>query len=163
MVNFDTQWASLSGGTYVTETPTLNGAVTYSIRGEQFTAYTTTTNYQTVNIRRNDYPVANDGFPQSPANTGSNAVFFQEGAGWYQSTPQHRSPDQFTPTYQTYTGQNLDNQVSLEPFTYGGIYLQRFSDFPYMMDGYKLRKVLICNHPSYMGSLKIFGDIFHNR
>ena len=141
MVNFDTQWASLSGGTYVTETPTLNGAVTYSIRGEQFTAYTTTTNYQTVNIRRNDYPVANDGFPQSPANTGSNAVFFQEGAGWYQSTPQHRSPDQFTPTYQTYTGQNLDNQVSLEPFTYGGIYLQRFSDFPYMMDGYKLRKV----------------------
>ena len=141
MVNFDTQWASLSGGTYVTETPTLNGAVTYSIRGQQFTAYTTTTDYQTVNIRRNDYPVANDGFPQAPANTGSNAVFFQEGAGWYQSTPQHRSPDQFTPTYQTYTGQNLDNQVSLEPFTYGGIYLQRFSDFPYMMDGYKLRRI----------------------
>jgi len=78
---------------------------------------------------------------KSPSPSGSNGVFFQEGAGWYESTPQHRSPDQFTPTYQTYTGQNLDNQVSLEPFTYGGIYLQRYSDFPYMLDGYKLRKI----------------------
>ena len=141
MENFNTQWASLSGGTYATETPTLNGAVTYSIRGQQFTAYTTTSDFQSVNIRRTDYPVDEIGLPKSPATTGSNGVFFQEGAGWYQSTPQHRSPDQFVPTYQTYTGQNLDNQVSLEPFTYGGIYLQRYSDFPYMMDGYKLRRV----------------------
>ena len=141
MEKFDTNWAQLSGGTYVTETPTLNGAVTYSIRGQQFTAYTTNVDYQSVNIRRNDYPVDSTGFPQSPSPSGSNGVFFQEGAGWYESTPQHRSPDQFTPTYQTYTGQNLDNQVSLEPFTYGGIYLQRYSDFPYMLDGYKLRKI----------------------
>lgn len=141
MDNFNTQWASLSGGTYATETPTLNGAVTYSVRGQQFTAYTTTAEFQSVNIRRNDYPVDKFGLPKAPSTTGSNAVFFQEGAGWYQSTPQHRSPDQFVPTFQTYTGQNLDNQVSLEPFTYGGIYLQRYSDFPYMEDGYKLRKV----------------------
>ena len=141
MQNFNSQFAQLSGGTYANTIPTLDGANTYSIRGQIFTAYTTTTDFVDVNIRRNDYPVDIIGFPQSPANTGPNAVFFQEGAGWYEMTPQHRSPDQVVVTGGVFTGQNLDIQTQLQPFTYGGIYLERYADFPYMLDGYKLRRV----------------------
>jgi hypothetical protein len=141
MRNFDTQFAQLSGGTYANTIPTLNGANTYSIRGQIFTAYTTTTDFVDVNIRRNDYPVDNLGFPQAPSTVGPNAVFFQEGAGWYEITPQHRSPDEFTITGGVFTGQNLNIQTQLQPFTFGGIYLERYSDFPYMLDGYKLRRV----------------------
>lgn len=141
MRNFNSQFIQLSGGTYANTIPTLDGGNTYSIRGQIFTAYTTTTDFQDVNIRRNDYPVDADGFPQSPSTTGPNAVFFQEGAGWYEITPQHRSPDQVSVTGNVFTGQNLNIQTQLQPFTYGGIYLQRYADFPYMLDGYKLQRV----------------------
>jgi hypothetical protein len=141
MQNFDRQFAQLSGGTYANTIPTLDTTNVFSIRGQQFTAYTTTTNFEDINIRRNDYPVDKDGFPKSPSTIGPNAVFFQEGAGWYEMTPQHRSPDQFVIDGGVFTGQNLNIQTQLQPFTYGGIYLQRYSDFPYMLDGYKLRRV----------------------
>ena len=141
MQNFNSQFAQLSGGTYVNEQPVLSPGDTFSIRGQLFTAFTTSTTYQTVNIRRNDYPVDEFGWPQSPNPTGSNGVFFQEGAGWYESTPDHRSPNQVTVTGDVFTGQNVDVQTSLTPFTYGGIYLERFNQFPYMVDGYKIRRI----------------------
>ena len=141
MANFNSQFAQLSGGTYANEQPALSPGNTFSIRGQIFTAFTTSTTYETVNIRRNDYPVDALGWPQAPNPSGNNGVFFQEGAGWYESTPAHRSPDQVTITGNVFTGQNVDVQTQLEPFTYGGIYLQRFNQFPYMMDGYKIRRI----------------------
>jgi hypothetical protein len=141
MTQFDRQFAQLSGGTYVNEIPALSPGNTFSIRGQIYTAYTTSTTYEAVNIRRNDYPVDEFGWPQSPNPAGTNGVFFQEGAGWYESTPQHRSPNEVTVTGDVFTGQNVDVQTQLEPFTYGGIYLDRFNQFPYIQDGYKLQRV----------------------
>jgi hypothetical protein len=88
-----------------------------------------------------DYPVDDFGFPKSPYNgPGPNSTFFQEGAGWYEQTPQHRSPSQLVLNGNTVTGAtSVQNQ--LQPFTYGQIYLDRYRQFPYMQEGFKLRKV----------------------
>lgn len=141
MVKFDSEFAQLSGGTYVNEVPALSPGNTFSIRGQIFTAYTTSSTFESVNIRRNDYPVDELGFPQTPNPSGTNGVFFQEGAGWYESTPDHRSPNQVTVTGDVFTGQNVDVQTQLQPFTYGGIYLERYNQFPYIQEGFKLRRV----------------------
>jgi hypothetical protein len=87
-----------------------------------------------------DYPVDAEGYPQSPVETES--MFFQKGAGWYESTPQHRSPDEVTLTGLVYTGQNYDIQTQLEPFTYGEKYLDVYRQFPYMTEGFKIEKVV---------------------
>ena len=84
-----------------------------------------------------DYPIDAEGYPNAPANT--ETFFFQIGAGWYEVTPQHRSPDQVQLTGNVYTGQNYDIQTQLTPFTYGQTYLNRYRDFPYMNEGFKLR------------------------
>jgi hypothetical protein len=86
-----------------------------------------------------DYPIDREGFPKAPKNT--ETYFFQLGAGWYQTTPSHRSPDQVVITGEVFTGQNYDIQTQLQPFTYGQLYLDRYRNFPYMNEGFKLRKV----------------------
>jgi len=147
MEQFTTQWASISGGTYVQNTPSFIPGLTYKIKGQTFSAFTSTATYQDVNTRLVDYPVDTEGFPKAPVNT--ETYFFQLGAGWYESTPTHRSPDQVTVTGQIYTGQNFDIQTQLQPFTYGQLYLNRFRDFPYMNEGFKLKKV-VDNNKSWL-------------
>ncbi len=144
---FYTQWAQISGGTYVNESPAYIPGDTYKIKGQVFTAITTSTSYEDVRINLSDYPVDEDGFPKSPRDTEN--YFFQIGAGWYESTPKHRSPDQVQINGQIFTGQNLDIQTQLQPFTYGQTYLDRFRDFPYMNEGFKLRKV-VDNNKSWL-------------
>jgi hypothetical protein len=140
METFRTEFAQISGGTYQQEVPSLLPGETYSIKGQLYTAFTTTDIYQDVVVDRLDYPVDEFGFPRAPQPT--EEMFFQKGAGWYESTPQHRSPDQVTITGQVYTGQNFDIQTQLEPFTYGQLYLNVYRQFPYMTEGFKLRKVV---------------------
>ena len=142
MSKFDTQFAQLSGGTYVNTIPTLDSADTFKIKGVLYTAYTTDTQYEDVTILRDEYPVDRFGWPQSPTpGIGPNSTYFQEGAGWYEQTPQHRSPAELQLNGFTFTGQNTNIQTQLQPFTYGGIYLQKFEQFTYMKDGFKLVKV----------------------
>lgn len=147
MEQFDIQYAAISGGTYVQSTPAYQPGSTYKIKGKTFSAFTTQDTYQDVQIQLDDYPVDAQGFPKAPVNTES--YFFQLGAGWYESTPQHRSPDQVQITGEIYTGQNFDIQTQLQPFTYGQQYLDRFRQFPYMNEGFKLRKV-IDNNKSWL-------------
>jgi len=144
---FYTQWAQISGGTYVQQTPTYAQGQTYSIHGQIFTAFTTNSTYQDVNITLEDYPMDALGYPNAPVNTEN--YFFQIGSGWYESTPEHRSPDAVTITGNVYTGQNFDIQTQLQPFTYGQTYLNRFRDFPYMTEGFKLQKV-VDNNKSWL-------------
>lgn len=146
---FETQWAQISGGTYVQNTPVYIPGDTFKLKGMTFTAITQSTSYQSVAISLEDYPIDRQGYPKAPIDTES--YFFQIGAGWYESTPQHRSPDQVQITGQIYTGQNYDIQTQLTPFTYGQIYLDRFRDFPYMEEGFKLRKT-IDNNKSWLSS-----------
>lgn len=136
---FDNQWAQISGGTYVENQPSFSPGDTYKIKGRTFTAFTSTQNYQDVTVTLDDYPIDREGFPKAPKNT--ETYFFQLGAGWYQTTPSHRSPDQVTITGEVFTGQNYDIQTQLQPFTYGQLYLDRYRNFPYMNEGFKLRKV----------------------
>ena len=144
---FYTQWASISGGTYVQDTPAYLPGETYKIKGNVYSAFTSVATYSNVNIRLEDYPIDDLGYPQAPLNTED--YFFQLGAGWYEVTPQHRSPDQVQITGSVYTGQNYNIQTQLTPFSYGQPYLNRFRDFPYMTEGFKLTQV-VDNNKSWL-------------
>ena len=147
MDQFDTQWAQISGGTYVDVSPGFIIGDTYKIKGQTFTAFTSTSTYESVSITKEEYPVDALGYPKAPPNT--ETYFFQIGSGWYETTPSHRSPDKVQITGNVYTGQNYDIQTQLTPFTYGQPYLNRFRDFPYMTEGFKLRKV-VDNNKSWL-------------
>jgi hypothetical protein len=144
---FYNQWSQISGGTYVLETPTYATGQTYSFKGQLFTAFTTNSSYQDTNITLSDYPMDFEGYPNAPLNT--ETYFFQIGAGWYETTPEHRSPDNVVLTGNVFTGQNLSIQTQLLPFTYGQTYLNRFRDFPYMNEGFKLQKI-VDNNKSWL-------------
>lgn len=137
---FYTQYAAISGGTYVESTPAYLPGETFKIKGVTYTAFTTEDTYTDVQIELDDYPIDLEGYPNAPRDT--EGYFFQLGAGWYESTPQHTSPDQVQITGLIYTGQNYNIQTQLQPFTYGQLYLDRFRDFPYMTEGFKLRKIV---------------------
>jgi hypothetical protein len=87
---FSEQWASISGGTYVNEAPSYLANQTYKIKGNLYTAFTSNATYEDVAITLNEYPMDSFGFPKAPRNTEN--YFFQIGSGWYETTPQHRSP-----------------------------------------------------------------------
>jgi len=159
---FYTQWAQISGGTYVENTPVYVPGSTYKIKGQTFTAITTNTTYEDITVSLSEYPMDIQGYPKAPPDTES--YFFQLGAGWYESTPQHRSPDMVQLTGQVYTGQNYDIQTQLMPFTYGQLYLDRFRKFPYMNEGFKLQKV-IDNKKSWLeedNRLRVSTDADYN-
>ncbi len=88
---------------------------------------------------RTDYPVDEQGFP-SMVNA-SDSYYFQIGAGWFESTPVHRSSEIINYTTSVFTGQNFNVQTELSPFTYGYPYLQRYMDFPYLNFGFGLQKI----------------------
>jgi hypothetical protein len=144
---FEAQYAQISGGTYVQQTPAYLPNSTYKIKGRLFSAFTTEDTYEDVQIELDDYPIDSEGYPKAPRNTED--YFFQLGAGWYETTPSHRSPDEVQLTGEVYTGQNFDIQTQLQPFTYGQQYLDRFRQFPYMTEGFKLRKI-VDNNKSWL-------------
>ena len=145
--NFNTQYAQISGGTYAVDTPTYLQGATYKIRGQLFTAFTSSSSYELVFVTPEDYPIDAEGYPTAPVDT--ETYFFELGAGWYEVTPQHRSPDDVVVTGDVFTGQNFDIQTQLQPFTYGQKYFDRFRDFPYMDLGYSLRYV-VDNNKSWL-------------
>ena len=137
---FETQYAQISGGTYIQDTPVLDTTDIYSIMGNQYTGFTTSTTVQDVSVTIADYPIDSFGYPSMP--TSSSSYFFQIGGGWFESTPQHRMPPQIDLTNSVFTGANPDYQTTLQPFNYGDEYLQRYRQFPYMDLGFKLRKIV---------------------
>jgi hypothetical protein len=147
--NFNTQYAQISGGTYVKEVPTYLNTNTFKVKGNTYTAFTSSSIYEDVIIEKNEYPVDNDGYPKAPVNT--DEYFFQKGEGWYESTPQHRSNDEVVLNGNVYTGQNFDSQINLMPFTYGQDYLERYRKFPYMTLGYELTKI-VDNNKSWLST-----------
>lgn len=138
MRQFEQQFMMISGGTYSDNVPTPDVNDIFSIRGRQFTGITTTPVITDVNTNRLDYPVDNEGYPTMAEVSGG--YFFQEGAGWYESTPQHRSPEVVVTTNSVFTGQSPNVQTSLEPFTYGQKYLERYRRFPFILNGFKLTR-----------------------
>ena len=136
LAQFNTQFAQISGGTYVQETPVLDPTNIFSIFGVQYTGFTTNITYTDVSITREEYPMDESGFPQPPENTES--FYYQIGSGWFEQTPSHRAPETPDLTNSVFTGQNPNYQTTLIPYTYGQVYLERFKNFPYMNFGYHL-------------------------
>ena len=136
---FDTQYYSISGGTYVQEIPTYESGNTFSIMGNIYTGFTTQTKITDVNITRDEYPMDSEGYPQTPLNTED--FYFQIGSGWFEQTPQHRAPEEVDLTNSVFTGTNPNFQTKLMPYTYGQVYLNRFRQFPFMNLGFNLTAI----------------------
>ena len=145
--SFNAQYAQISGGTYAVDTPTYLPGATYKIKGQLFSAFTSSSSYELVFTTPQDYPIDAEGYPKAPVDT--ETYFFEIGAGWYEVTPDHRSPDDVVVTGDVFTGQNFDIQTQLQPFTYGQKYFDRFRNFPYMDLGYTLRYV-VDNNKSWL-------------
>ena len=139
MNQFDKKYANISGGTYIDLVPSLDPTNVYSILGVVYTGVTLQPTIETVTTIREDYPIDNDGYPMMPQ--ASDNFFFQKGEGWFESTPQHRSPEIINFTNSVFTGQNYNIQTTLEPFTYGEKYLERYRSFPFIDGGYSIYKV----------------------
>ena len=139
MREFDTQLAQITGGTYVDDITTYNSGITFSIYGTQYSGFTSNTETFLVTETRDSYPVDAFGYPQAPADTEN--YFFEKGAGWFESTPQHRSPAVVNQTSSVFTGASPNVQTTLQPFSYGQEYFDRFRNFPYMNLGYNLKLV----------------------
>jgi len=149
MTNFYSQFGQISGGTYLNEVPAYDPGNTFKLKGVTYTAFTTQDTYEDVSVTELDYPVDAQGYPKAPPQTES--LFFQKGAGWYEQTPSHRSPEEIYITGKGYSGQNTNIQTRLQPFTYGQQYLDVFRKFPYINDGFKLEKV-VDNNKSWLSS-----------
>ena len=139
MREFDTQLAQITGGTYVEDITTYNSGVTFSIYGTQYSGFTSNTETFLVTETRDSYPVDVFGYPQAPVDTEN--YFFEKGAGWFESTPQHRSPAVVNQTSSVFTGTSPNVQTTLQPFSYGQEYFDRFRNFPYMNLGFNLKLV----------------------
>ena len=140
MQYFAEQYAQISGGTYVAQSTVYDPAITYNFYGSVYTGFGVTQTIIPVETTLEDYPVDAQGYPRAPIPTDS--YFFQLGAGWYQQIPTHTSPEEVNPNDSVFTGNNPSIQTSLQPFTYGQKYLDRFRHFPYMREGFQLRKVI---------------------
>ena len=86
---------------------------TYTVFQLINSAFTSSSVYEDTNIRLEEYPIDLEGYPRAPIDT--EKFFFQIGSGWYESTPQHRSPDNVQVNGNVYTGQNYDIQTQLLP------------------------------------------------
>lgn len=136
MTQFNQSIARISGGTYVSETPSLDPTNIFRIRGVEYTGFTTTSTIEDANISLDQYPVDEEGYPKILTPTEN--YFFQKGAGWFEQTPVHRGLEIFDSSTSSFSGFNPNYQTYLEPFTYGQKYLNRFRKFPYTSLGYTL-------------------------
>jgi len=137
---FNGEFLKISGGTKVDDIPALDPSVTYSILGNVYTGFTTSTSVTQVDAIIGDYPIDENGYPKRPIT--NNDYFFEKGSGWYIQTPDHRAIEQLDVNNSTFTGANPNVQTKLETFTYGQKYFDRFRYFPYMNLGFGLTKTI---------------------
>jgi len=157
---FDSEFAAISGGTYVQQLPVLEPANTFTIFGIEYTGFTTEAIIQDVNISRDEYPIDEEGFPIAPID--SESFYFQIGSGWFEQTPQHRAPEEVNLTLSVFTGNNPNYQTTLLPFTYGQEYLNRFRKFPYMNIGYRLTPSVDNNKSWYDNEVELRTNLDGN-
>jgi hypothetical protein len=138
MGEFEKKYLDLSDGIYIDEIPALNTEPSgiFKFNGNIYTAFTTQQTYLAVDAERDDFPVDDEGYPKAPRDTEN--YFFQKGSGWFELVKDHQSPQQVNTTASVFTGQNFNIQTQFEPFSYGQKYLDRFRNFPYISEGFKL-------------------------
>lgn len=136
LARFNELYLTVVGGTYSPTIPVLDPTNTYRFFGATYTAYTSSTSVEDISISRVDYPVDEEGYPTAPED--NDTMYFQKGEGWFESTPAHRSPEVINTSASVFTGENVNIQTSLEPFTYGQKYLDIYRNFPYLGAGFEL-------------------------
>ncbi len=140
MDDFNSSYAAISGGTYVKNVPTIEAGNTYRFQGVEYTGFTSTSILKDVNISLSEYPIDSEGYPSTPPNT--EEYYYEKGSGWFESTPQHRAPEQVNLTNSVFTGSNPDYQTTLSPYTYGQEYLDRYVKFPFMPLGFNIKQTI---------------------
>lgn len=140
LTRFNEFYSTILGGTYSPQLPIYDPLNIYKFNGVQYTGYTTSTAVQEVSLTIDDFPIDSQGYPRMTEE--SDSFFFQKGSGWFESTPQHRSPEIIDLNKSVLTGQNVNVQTALEPFTYGEKYLERYRNFPYLGIGFELEKTI---------------------
>ena len=131
--------SQISLGTYVEELPVYNSNVVFKIQGKTYSGFTTQQISGDADVTKTDYPVDEYGYPKSPPD--DETFFFQKGAGWFELVKDHQSLLKINKQSSVFTGMNFSIQTEFEQFTYGQKYLDRFRYFPYMKDGFKLRRI----------------------
>jgi hypothetical protein len=137
---FDGLYSTIAGGTFSPEVPILDPNNIYRFNSAPYTAYTSSTTVLDVSLTRSDFPVDSEGYPRMPISNDS--FYFQKGAGWFESTPQHTSPEIINLSTSVFTGESVNIQTELEPFTYGEKYLSVLENFPYLGIGFGLEKTI---------------------
>ena len=136
---FDEQFASISGGTTFIQEPTLDLANTFSIQGVTYTGYTTSGLIKLTPKTLSDFGIDSNGYPKSPSATETD--FFQKGAGWFEKSPQHRSPEVADTANSSFDPSNPFLVSTLKPFSFGQEYMDNFRKFPDMRVGYTLTRI----------------------
>jgi len=137
---FEELYFTVTGGTYTPLVPLYDPNNIYRFFGAPYTAYTPSNEVVEVDLLRDDFPIDENGYPKAPVD--NDTYFFQQGEGWFESTPQHRSPEEINESTSVFTGDSVDIQTQLQPFTYGDKYLERFRNFPYLGIGFELEKTI---------------------
>ena len=137
---FEELYFTVTGGTFTPLLPVYDPNNIYRFFGAPYTAYTPSDEVQEVNLLRDDYPIDSEGYPKMPVD--NDDFYFQKGEGWFEATPQHRSPEIINQSTSVFTGNSVSVQTQLEPFTYGEKYLERFRNFPYLNIGFELEKTI---------------------
>jgi len=114
---------------------TING-VTYP----SYSYYTGITT-GTTTFNSDNYPVNGETFLPKGI-TGSTEYFFQKGSGWYDNTPQHKSPLIIDTENSTLTGRIKNVITKNSPYTYGEDYFNIYRNLPGLYTGYKLKSVI---------------------
>jgi hypothetical protein len=139
--DFDTQYATISGGTKFFSTPTLDSNNKFNILGKQYTGFTTDGTIQSAVISESDYPInLITGYPETP--TDNEGYYFQKGSGWFEVTPYHRTEEVVDYELSNFNVSPSIIRTKLKPFSYGQEYLGRFENFPYMDLGYNLYRTI---------------------
>lgn len=144
---FNGIWSNISGG--VVTTPVVQFDQTIDEFGGTIIV---SPEYSTHGFIREDYPIDNEGYPTKPRFTSN--YFFQNGAGWYEETLEHRGNVIIDLENSVFSGCNPNIVTKLNQFSWGGFfgnlpfgvtsndpgapYLERFRRFPYMHLGFGL-------------------------
>lgn len=90
---------------------------------------------------RNEYPVDSNGLPRK-IQTSDGEMYFEKGAGWYQSTLNHRSINVLDVENSNLTGRTKTIKTMEKPFTYGEDYFNVYRNLPGLGYGFTLSSVI---------------------
>ena len=139
MSQFYNQLYDITGGTYVQEVTVPVTDDVYQLFGVSYTGFNSSTIVNSVSVNFDNYAVDEFGYPYAPVET--DEYYFEKGSGWFESTPQHRSPEIVISTTSVFTGSSPFVQTELQPFSYGQEYFSQWRSFPYMNLGFNLKLV----------------------